>query len=227
MISIRYHSSTIIESVKAGLAGGPTWGLLVDRGGESYTTRMFNQKILTTTALVWLPLAIVFTGAVAFAYGAVQQNYRQSLNDPQVQVVAEAAKKVANGEAVTTLVPSERIDLSISLSPFIIFYDANGEPILGSGVLNGVAPTPPSGVFAYTKTHGEDRITWQPQPSVRIAAVIKTTASGFVLSGRSMREVENRIYNLGQMAAVAWLFGLGLSLGATLWLAYLRYQHSN
>ncbi len=194
-----------------------------------YTVPMFSQKTLTTTALIWVPLAIVFSGAVALAYTAGQQNYRQSLNDPQIQITEEAATMLKNGQTIQSLVPTERIDVATSLVPFIIFYDDTGRVILGSGVLNGTTPTPPSGVFSYTKAHGQDRLTWQPQAGIRIATVLRRTTgttNGFVLAGRSMREVEIRIDNLSSMALIVWFVGLATSLAATLGIAHLREKKS-
>ena len=183
---------------------------------------MFNQKTLTTTALVWIPLAIVLTAAIGFAYVGTQQNYRMSLNDPQIEVAAQAVDMVKAGQDAASLVPTEQIDMATNLSTFIIFYDANGKMVAGSGTLNGTVPTPPSGVFAYATSHGEDRLTWQPQSGVRIAAVVRKTAGGYVLVGRSMREVENRISDLTDLALIAWFIGLALSLTATLIIAHAR-----
>jgi hypothetical protein len=50
-------------------------------------------------------------------------------------------------------------------------------------------------VLDYVRANGEDRITWQPEPGVRIAAVVTRFAgndSGFVLAGRNMREAQKR-----------------------------------
>ncbi len=185
---------------------------------------MFNQKTLITTAQVWIPLAIVLTVGIGFAYVGVQQNYRTSLNDPQIEVAAQAVDLVKSGQNPTALVPTEPVDMAASLATFIIFYDANGKVAASSGALNGATPTPLAGVFDYTKAHGEDRFTWQPQTKVRVAAVVRQTATGYVLAGRSMREVETRIDSLTNLAAMAWFLGLGLSLAATLALAHFRYR---
>jgi hypothetical protein len=53
---------------------------------------------------------------------------------------------------------------------------------------------------------------------VRIAAVIKAVGGaqpGFVLAGRSMREVEDRIAHVQHMAGLAWVAMLGLILAGT------------
>ncbi len=43
---------------------------------------------------------------------------------------------------------------------------------------------------------GENRITWQPRPDVRIASIIlyyhSAVSEGYILAGRSLREIEKR-----------------------------------
>ncbi len=79
----------------------------------------------------------------------------------------------------------------------------------------GEIPLPPPGVFAYTRTNRQNRVTWQPEPAVRIAAVIQHVAGakpGFVLAGRSLREVEVR----EQQALFAALLAMLVTLLALL-----------
>jgi len=58
-------------------------------------------------------------------------------------------------------------------------------------------------------------VTWQPKPGIRIAAVITSftspTESGFVLVGRSLKETDNRIAQVGIISAIATLVALLLS----------------
>lgn len=190
-----------------------------------YSVVMFSQKTLTTTALVWVPLAAVFTIAIMFGYTATQQNYRQSLNDPQVQVAEDAAAMLSAGQDPQTLVPRERVNVATSLAAFINVYNEEGNPIVGSGVLNGTVLTPPKGTFTYASQHGVNKLSLQPRANVRVAAVIKPfngPTKGFVLSGRSMREVESRIDNLTSMALITWFVGLAVSMALTLVLAAAR-----
>jgi len=65
-------------------------------------------------------------------------------------------------------------------------------------------------VFDYVRQHGEDRITWQPEPGVRSATVVTSYGGahpGFVLAGRSLRLVEERVDQLGLMVGLGW-FGI-------------------
>jgi hypothetical protein len=75
----------------------------------------------------------------------------------------------------------------------------------------------PAGILDYVRTRGEDRVTWQPEPGVRIAAVVvhfKGTQPGFVLAGRSLREAEVREDNALIEAGMAWAFAMAASLVA-------------
>jgi hypothetical protein len=167
----------------------------------------------------WLLMAVVITGLVGLCYAAVQQDLRQSANDPQIQMSEDIATKLADGQPIQNVVPSEKVDIAKSLAPYIIVFDANGKPIASSAQLDGQIPTIPAGVTDYVKQNGEDRITWQPQSGVRSAVVVtqfKGSNSGFVLAGRSLREVEIREDNILYLLTVGWIGMLFASFLATM-----------
>jgi hypothetical protein len=66
-------------------------------------------------------------------------------------------------------------------------------------------PTFPPGILDYTRQNGEDRVTLQPESGVRIAAVVVRYNNGFVLAGRSLREVEKRESQVEQLSGLAML----------------------
>jgi len=143
----------------------------------------------------WLLSAIIICGICFIIYAVVQQDMRQGANDPQIQMAEDAAAQLASGQQAQTVVPAQKVDIATSLAPYLIIFDDTGKPIASSAQLNGQTPTIPSGVFDYVRQMGEDRITWQPQPGVRSAIVVtqfKGAHSGFVVAGRSLREVEIR-----------------------------------
>lgn len=176
-----------------------------------------HQKNTTQVAfLKWLPFAVIILVFAGLVEVAVQQNYRMSANDPQIQVAEDVAFAVTHGQATPdSIVPATpTTDMTASLSTFLMIYNATGTPMGGSVGLDGKVPTPPAGVFDATKQHGEYRFTWQPKPGVRIAAVVTQYTgpqSGFVLVGRSLREVEIRETNLEIMTGVAALLALVLT----------------
>ena len=66
----------------------------------------------------------------------------------------------------------------------------------------------PQGVLDRARQTGEERVTWQPEPGVRMATVLvraSGTPTRFVLAGRSLRETESRISQLGRLLVVGWL----------------------
>jgi hypothetical protein len=105
------------------------------------------------------------------------------------------------------LISSPQVDIASSLAPYVVVFDDAGKAVTSSGLLHGQLPNLPAGVFDVTRKAGEDRLSWQPEPGVRSAAVVvhyQGAQAGFVMAGRSLREVENRIDTLGIMAGVAW-----------------------
>jgi hypothetical protein len=163
----------------------------------------------------WLPLAVVITAMSGLVYVAVQQALRLDANDPQIQMAEDAAEALARGGTVASVLPADQVDLARSLAPFVIVLDDAGAPLASSGQLHGQIPAVPAGVFEYVRRHGEDRITWQPEPGVRIATVVvghTGTKPGFVLAGRSLRETEKRENLVEMLAGTAWIITLFGSL---------------
>ncbi len=155
----------------------------------------------------WLPLAVAITLLSGLIYGAVQQVLRQDANDPQIQMAQDTAAALTAGAARESLASATPVDIALSLAPYLVMYDDTGRPLVGSGRLHGGLPAMPGGVFDYVRRHGLDKVTWQPEPGVRSATVIMPVGGahpGFVMAGRSLREVENRVDNLGNIILVGW-----------------------
>jgi hypothetical protein len=162
---------------------------------------------------LWLPLAAALTLVTGLIYVAVQQDIRQGANDPQIQMAEDTAQLLNQGKAPSSVVPAATVDLAQSLSPFIIVFDSSGKAVASSGLLHSQIPALPAGVLTVAREHGEDRVTWQPEPSVRIASVVVGYGGaqpGFVLAGRSLRESEIRVDRLGSLLAVGWLASLAV-----------------
>lgn len=173
------------------------------------------MTIAKTILRRWLPLALLATAFCGLVYVAVQQSLRLGANDPQIQLAEDTADALARGGAVASLVPASQVDIARSLAPFVVVFNDKGEALASSGLLHGRPPALPAGVLDYARQHGQDRVTWQPEPGVRVASVVVAyggTSSGFVMAGRSLREVEKRIDQVGQIAGAAWLATLVASL---------------
>lgn len=166
----------------------------------------------------FIPFVILTTAFCGLVFVAVHQSIRQNANDPQIQMSEDSARLLENGEKPEDVTPKAEVDISKSLSVFLIIFDDQGKPVASSAVLKGRIPSPPMGVFDNVRSKGKGRLTWEPSPGIRIAAVITKyngANPGFVLAGRSIREVEAREHTLFVEVAAAWVGTLVVSFIAT------------
>jgi len=171
-------------------------------------------------------MTVCLTLLCGIIYLSVQQTLRHLANDPQIQLAEDIAAALSRGEtpALLRAPTSERLDIAQSLAPFVITYNANGQPEFATGRLDGKTPTPPSGVLEHARVQGQNRVTWMPRHDVRCAAVVVPYSgahSGFVLAARSLRETEVRVSLIGHLILVAWLASLVTLALATLALALI------
>ena len=183
---------------------------------------------LSNIFLRWLPLASVIVILTGFIYVAVQQNYRQSLNDPQIAMVMDGQNLLLSGRDPVDVVPRGTLfDIEKSLSTFIAVYDNKYVSLESSGYLENKPLQPPTGVFEYAKEHGEDRVTWQPNANTRIAMVVRFVGDNsgrFVIAGRNMKEVESRVESLTKMMFLALLASLVISFVLYVFADYLGHK---
>lgn len=179
----------------------------------------FTRPALLFNALV---LTALSSGLALALYAIPQQVLRLGADDPQIAMADDLVAKLEQGIVPAEAVPAASVDMARSLSPFVIVYDDQGNPLASQAKLDGQTPVPPKGVFDYVRQHGEERLSWQPirgrERGVRIATVMQRVNGahpGFVLSGRNMREVETRIGQVQQMAGLTWIGMLGVILVGT------------
>src|SRR6476646_6768902 len=98
---------------------------------------MFTNRLVPLW-LIGVTLATLLTGMI---YVAVQQDYRQSANDPQIQFVEDAASQLAAGQTPEAILPYNSVDIADSLAPYLTVFNETGKPIAGSGKLDGTLPT--------------------------------------------------------------------------------------
>lgn len=173
-------------------------------------------------------LALTFACASTFLGGicavTMQQVLRRGANEPQYDMVRQFSSELASGTKPKEAIPPGYVDAATSLEPFTIFYDEQDVPQAGTGYLDQSKPTPPAGVFDYARQHGMNVLTWQPRRDVRIAVVMKHVSGnnpGFLLAGRSLRNVEQGESLLWWMTLVGWIFlmiatALGVFIGERL-----------
>lgn len=159
----------------------------------------------------WFGYAAVITLVCIILYVTVQQSFRLSANDPQVQMAQDAAIAIDKGADPKTLsATATGMDIAQGLSPYVIVYDPSGNVVAGNTTLNGKPLRIPQGVIDYIRKNGRDAASWQPQPGVRQAMVGVVTATGkyIVVAGRSLAPTEERISRLGEQVVFGWVMSL-------------------
>lgn len=172
----------------------------------------------TNLFIIWLILAAIVTALTGLVYAGVQQNYRADANDPQTEITEEIAEAISKGAPPDQIIPpSGGTDIKNSLSAFAMILDKDGKVVGSSAKLNDKEPVPPKAMLEEAKKQKNSRniVTWEPEKGVRVAAVVRATKSGnddvYVLAGKSLSEVENRIKQLTTLCLIAWIVLLFLT----------------
>lgn len=151
--------------------------------------------------------AVILTILFGTIYVTVQQLQRNDADYPQIQMAEDVASGLDKGADPVSFVASS-IDFTTDLSPFTVIYDTAGRPVAGSGRLDGHLPTVPIGVLAAARGKPYSRVTWEPKPGARIAAVTVAARQYYVLSGRSLTQVERNETVTLQLTALGWAASL-------------------
>lgn len=173
----------------------------------------FKNKNMKRSLITHVAAAIIITGVMMAMYATVQQAHRSTANDPQLQLARDISARLSGNKVITNMLPDDTIDLANSLGTFVALYDAKGDAMQSTGLLDGKMPQIPAGVFDYAKTNKEDVLTWQPRNGVRMAMVVEAVSSpqvAYVAVGRSLQEVEERESNLTMMILITWLACMGV-----------------
>jgi hypothetical protein len=167
----------------------------------------FSKKIIT----LWVPLSFIATILFGALYAVSEHITRQNANDPQIRVAEDIVRALESGESPKKLAPNVVVPLETSLATFLTIYSNAREPIASTGTYNGTVLTPPQGVFDYTDEYTVNRVTWEPRSGSRFAIVVYKYIgkdSGYVLVGRSLREIEHRQVQLAPLIIGAWLIAV-------------------
>jgi hypothetical protein len=167
------------------------------------------RRRIASVARIWFALAVAWTLAAGAVVLVQHQVLRSGVDAPQVQMAEDAARALAGGaDALSVLPPGAAVPIETSLAPWLAVYDSGGAPLASSARYRAGAPMLPSGVFDFARTHHGHRLSWQPRPGVRQALVIVPLArGGFVVAGRSLREVEAGKRQVLGLMSLAWALG--------------------
>ena len=156
----------------------------------------------------WVQLSALATALCLLVYVTAQQIGRQMANDPQVQLARDARTALSAGQSLEDVVPQSQTELGTTIAPFLTIQNDSGRVLASSARLHGQLRSLPSGVLANVRQYGEESVTWQPEPGVRMATVavrVPGPPIRFVVAGRSLDETEIRISRLGQLILFGWL----------------------
>ena len=173
---------------------------------------------LSPQQITVIAIALIAAGVTLFVAAALQQNYRLTANDPQVQLAEDAAANLAKGQQPSAVIGPGNIDASNSLAPFVTVYSGGKpyQPLATNGYFSdNKTLSPPAGVFEHARASGEERFTWKTLEGQREAAVLVYADSPqpvYVLSARNLREVESRE---DQLRLLTFLALLGIAVVAT------------
>ena len=143
-----------------------------------------------------------------------QQVVRRDANRRPAEIVARFAERGASPQVL------KGAPMEIASSgwlggsrTFMVIYDAQGRPVAGNATLHGALPQPPSGVFGFLRSHGEDRVTWAPEPGIRVALVGRALGDGggFVIAGQSLERPDARTARFNEVMRWVWIFMLAAS----------------
>lgn len=162
--------------------------------------------------LPWFGAAAILVSLFGTMYAVVQQAQRRAANYPQVQIAEDTAAALDAGASPSTLVTG-KVDFSKSLAPFVIVYNKAGQVVTASGYIGGVVPSAPRGILTAASGQPYNSVTWRPESSARVAAVTVAAKDYYVLSGRSLKEVEkdeDRTFLLSLLGGTVALAVLGV-----------------
>lgn len=163
------------------------------------------MKTIKSVFLFWIIVMFLVTFVSCLVYTIAQQSLRLGANEQPMQLAIDTSVKLQEGLNAKDAVPTDKVDISKSLSPFVLVYDNNKNLIAASGMIGSSEPSYPKGVLSYVDQKGEDRVTWQTQTGLRFATVAIKYNNGYIVAGRSLRETERLIDTIGKLVALAWL----------------------
>jgi hypothetical protein len=171
------------------------------------------QKIFLRSVVSFLPFAVCITLLSGLIYFSSQQVIRLSANEMPSLSVDTALARISIGQQLNTILPNIPIELS---KPFGFFFSAYNEQKVLTIAQTTVRSAPvsvPSGVLDYAKSHGKDRVTWQPETGIRLAIVVvyEPRTNTYLVAGRDLTDYEHRIETLGLQILLGW----GITIIAT------------
>ncbi len=171
----------------------------------------------------WIGALVILIAFVGLVYGVAQQIERQGADDAPLRLASQVADEVTAGSS-STVDALPRVDLSKSLAPFVVVFGADGTPIAGNGYDHGTLASPPAGVIADARAHGEDQVSWQTASGLRFATVSLKAGDQVVMAAQSLAPSETRTGQLGRLILLGGAASLVVFAAAFIaWESYERW----
>jgi len=167
----------------------------------------YNDSQMANWKIFYILVCFLITLFSGLVFVATQQSLRLSANDPQAQITQDILNSLSQGADPKQLSPTT-VDMTKATSPFVIIYDNNEKAVGTTVVLDKKTPVPPKGAFEKTKKNNESRFTWEPKEGLREAVIMVKYKDGFVVVGKSLGEVEDRIKMIMRLVGIAWVIGI-------------------
>ena len=106
---------------------------------------------------LFLPVAALASALCGLVYVVGQQELRSAADDPQIQLVEDAAARLDAGAMPSEVVGPTVADIATSLAPFVVVYDRAGTVLASDGSLDQALPRVPMGVLESARTTGPAR----------------------------------------------------------------------
>lgn len=161
---------------------------------------------------IWLAIVGAATLVIGAAYTMTQQSTRLTTDDLPLQTAQTMKRQLANGATAQDVMPNIKTNFRDDSTVFAIVTDRSLNIQSSSASLDGKTPLPPNGVFDFTKEHGTDHFTWEPANNVRLATRIlpyDSSGGGYIITGQSLKQAEDRIDIYGALALAAWAAVIG------------------
>jgi len=192
------------------------WDLLKSIPGE-------HLRVATPASPAYTAaFALFFTFLLLTVSVGYQQVLRRQADKLPVALVDYSVARIAQGADPAHLFAGNNREISssqwLNSSNFIDgLYNHAGEPVVANATLHGALPHPPAGIFLTARARGRFKVTWQPEPKIRVALTIRPLPDGnFVLAGQSLIPSESREFHFDVFIRWLWLAMSGITLAVFL-----------
>lgn len=155
----------------------------------------------------WIVLMFMLTFTCLLGYLITQQALRLDANELPAALAIQTSLDLSHHRNTKIMLPTVPVDISKSLSPFVMIYDRKINLVATTALIHNQKPLYPKEILKALSQQNEIRVTWQPKPNLRFASVAMKYQNGYIVSGRSLLETEKLINQIEKIVIAAWFAG--------------------